>query len=225
MTHHQAPAASAAPVPAAPEAAPVKLKTDSRGRLVPLHLIKPVDLMRDDLVRELCDAAREHSGALARFRQRVFADVAAFAHVSAEEYGVRRGGTKGNITLTSFDGRLRIVVSIAEHLAFDERMQAARVLIDECINDWSQGASEELCKLVSSAFSTDQQGRVQTARVLALRRLDIADPRWQQAMQAIAESVQVVGSKQYVRFYEKTAGTDAWRAIALDMATLDAANP
>ncbi|MDR1506452.1 MAG: DUF3164 family protein, partial [Treponema sp.] len=58
-----------------------------------------------------------------------------------------------------------------------------------------------------------------TARVLGLRRLEIHDPDWQKAMRAITESIQVSGSKQYLRFYERNENGE-YRQIPLDVAAL-----
>ncbi len=57
--------------------------------------------------------------------------------------------------------------------------------------------------IVNDAFQVDKAGRINTNRVLALRRIDIKDETWQQAMLAISESVQVISSKAYVRFYSR----------------------
>jgi hypothetical protein len=122
------------------------------------------------------------------------------------------------VTFYSFDGSLKINLAIAENMQFDERLQAAKALIDECITEWTQGSRAEIQVLVQAAFQTDKEGNINTGRVLGLRRLDIKDPRWKTAMQAIGESLQVVGSKEYVRFYERVGDSDQYRAVVLDIA-------
>ena len=58
-----------------------------------------------------------------------------------------------------------------------------------------------------------------TNALLALRRHKIEDERWQRAMQAIGDSLQVLDSKAYVRVYER--GKDGkYNAIPLDLAAL-----
>jgi hypothetical protein len=195
-------------------------RTDARGHLIPESLIKPIDLARDALVIELARQARTVSNSLREFKTRVFADINAFVELSSEQYGVKRGGKKGNLTLYTFDGAFKVQVAIAEHMVFDERLQAAKHLIDECITDWSQGSRDEIKVLVQAAFQTDKEGKINTGRVLALRRLDITDEKWQTAMKAIGESLQVVGSKEYVRFYERIGNTDQYRPISLDVAAV-----
>ncbi len=199
---------------------PEGYRADAKGCLIPENMIKPIDRTRDELVLELARQARIVSDSLREFKVRVFADINAFVDLSAEQYNVKLGGKKGNITLFSFDGAFKVQVAIAEHMVFDERLQAAKHLIDECIIAWSQGSRDEIKVLVQSAFQTDKEGKINTGRVLALRRLDIRDDKWQKAMQAIGESLQVVGSKEYVRFYERIGGTDQYRPISLDVAAV-----
>lgn len=201
-------------------AAKENYRTDAQGRLIPESMIKPIDRTRDELVSELAMKARALNETLRSFKAGVFNDINAFVELSAEAYGVKWGGKKGNITLYSFDGSIKIQIAIAEHVVFDERLQAAKQLIDECIKDWSQGSRAEIQVLVQSAFQTDKEGKINTGRVLALRRLEITDTKWQTAMRAIGESLQVVGSKEYVRFYERVGNTDQYRPISLDIAAV-----
>ena len=96
----------------------------------------------------------------------------------------------------------------------------AKELIDQCIHEWSNGARSEIRALVNDAFQVDKEGRVNTARILSLRRLDIQDEKWLTAMQAIGESIQVAGSKTYFRVYERVGDSDQYKAIVLDIAAL-----
>lgn len=200
-------------------AVPDGYRKDASGRLVPETMIKPIDRTRDELVVELAEAAKNISGGLGRFKANVFSEIAAFQALSAEQYGVNVGGKKGNITLYSFDGAYKVQVAIADSLVFDERLQAAKHLIDECVIDWSKGSRDEIKLLVQDAFQTDKEGKINTGRILALRRLDIKDEKWQRAMTAIGESLQVVGSKSYVRFYERV-GENEYQPIRLDVAAV-----
>lgn len=176
---------------------------DSQGRLVAVEKIKQVDLARNELVMESMAKAKAMAEALAGFKGKIMDDIAAFCELSAEQYGVKRGGRAGNVTLYSFDGRYKMLRSIDDFIAFDERLQAAKVLVDDCLKRWSAGSSAELRTIVNEAFQVDKTGKINTNRVLSLRRLDIHDETWQRAMMAISESVQVISSKAYVRFYER----------------------
>ncbi len=193
---------------------------DAQGRLVPTDLIKPIDRARDQLVQEMIIKAVAIRDSLIAFKTSTFADVAAFVDLSLEEYKTKLGGKKGNVTLFSFDGEYKVQFAVAENIQFDERLQAAKALIDECIIEWSAGSRPELKMLVQDAFKTDKEGNLNHGRILGLRRLNIDDERWKNAMKAISESVQVIGSKQYIRFYKRRESTDQYDAISLDMAAL-----
>lgn len=191
---------------------------DAKGNLTPDEMVKDIDKERDALVREWIEKGQDVSKAIRSFKDGVFGDIQAFIELSAEKYHARIGGNKGNITLYSYDGRYKIQRAINDHLQFDERIQAAKVLIDECLSEWSEGSRPELKALIERAFDVDKEGNLNTSRILGLRRVDIRDERWLNAMQAISESVQVVSSKAYVRLYERVGDSDQYVPIVLDVA-------
>jgi hypothetical protein len=194
--------------------------TNAIGHLVPEHLVTPIDRLRDQTVINIVRQAQDLSAILRHFKSVAFADVAAFVQTSVEEYGVKMRGDKGNVTLYSYDGRYKVVRQVQENIKFDERLKAAKALIDECINDWAQGSRDEIKVLINDAFSVDKEGDVSTNRVLGLKRLNIKDEKWLRAMQAIGDSVSVVGSRSYIRVYERIGQTDAYQAIPLDIASV-----
>ena len=193
--------------------------TDAQGRQVPAELVSEIDKLRDQTVRRIADEALKMRDTLAELKARIRDDIHAFVDVSAEQYGKSWGGKKGNITLTTYDGRYRIMVAISDTITFDERLQVARDLIGDCIGKWSQGSRNEIRILVQDAFQVDKAGKISTSRVLGLRRLEITDPDWQRAMAAISDSIQVLGSKQYLRFYERDE-QGQYVQIPLDVAAL-----
>ncbi|EBC4877356.1 DUF3164 family protein [Salmonella enterica] len=193
---------------------------DARGVLTPVSIIKEIDIERDALIGELVEKAIALNSALSEFKLKSFGDIQAFVDLSAEKYGVKRGGKKGNVTLVSFDGRFKVNRGMQESIVFDERLQAAKTLIDECLISWTEGARPELHALINQAFDVDKEGNINTGRVLALRRLEIDDERWQQAMAAIGESTRVAGSKAYIRIYERVGDSEEYRPITLDLAAV-----
>jgi len=193
--------------------------TDSQGRQVPAGLVSEIDKLRDQTVRGIADEAMKMKQVLLDFKRRIRDDIYAFVEISASRYGKPWGGNKGNITLTTYDGKYRLVVAINEKIVFDERLQVARELIGGCIEKWSEGSRSEIRILVQDAFQTDKAGKLNTARILGLRRLEISDPDWLKAMAAISDSIQVSGSKQYLRFYERDEQGE-YVQIPLDVAAL-----
>lgn len=194
---------------------------DSQGRLVPEDVVKPVDKLRDELVMKLVEQARATSVELRRFKQHAFGEIKDFCELSASEYGKELGGIKGNVNLVSYDGRYKVNRAVSELFIFTEQLQTAKQLIDECIKDWSPGSRSEIRALVNDAFQTDKQGKVNIKRILSLRKFDFDDERWKKAMEAISDSLSVVGSRVYVRVYERIEGTEQWKQIPLDMASIE----
>lgn len=195
-------------------------RANAQGHLIPEKLIKPIDKTRDELVIELVTRAKEVQKIIADFKTQAMQDSRSFIALSAEQYGVSLGGKKGNVTLYSFNGQYLITLQVADRLQFDERLQAAKALIDECINEWAVSSRDEIKVLVQDAFQTDKDGHISTGRVLGLRRHDIKDEKWLQAMKAISDSVQVVGSKEYIRFHERVGDTDKYQPISLNIAAI-----
>lgn len=195
---------------------------DSRGRLVHESTVQDIDKLRDQTIEKIMFCAREMSMALAQIKKEMMADIATFADISAERYGVRWGGQKGNITLTTFDGLKRVIFSQPESVSFGEGLQAARALIDECLDSWTAGASgqHELRAIIDGAFAANKLGQIDAQRVLSLRRYNIEDERWQKAMVAIMESIVVTGKRAYVRCYYRHTFDGEWLPVPLDIAAL-----
>lgn len=90
--------------PAAIDVAGAPYLRDAKSALVPLVSVKAGDLLMDELVRTTLSEAAELSAAIAVFKQRSFEQVGAFQALLAQQYGTKVGGTKGNLTFTTFDG-------------------------------------------------------------------------------------------------------------------------
>jgi hypothetical protein len=191
---------------------------NAKGELIPESKVKDVDKLKDETVKELIGKAKGMSAMLAEFKTTAMADVQALIETSAEEYDAKIGGQKGNVTIYTYDGQFKVVRQIAEHLTFDEKIQAAKSLIDECLREWTEDGRDEVKVIVNDAFNVDKEGKINTGRILSLRRLNITDERWLKAMKAISDSVQVAGSKPYIRFYERQED-ESYKPIPLDIAT------
>lgn len=192
---------------------------DACGNLIAKENVRDIDLARNDLVHELAGKALALHASLADYKASALGDIDSFVELSAERYGVKLGGKKGNVTLDSFDGAYRVERQVAEHITFDEGLQAAKALIDECLREWTQGGNANVRTLVDHAFRVDKKGKLNTGAILGLRRLKIEDERWGRAMTAISESIKVMGTCLYVRVYERDAN-GKYNLIPLDMAAL-----
>lgn len=195
---------------------------NARGGLDPVALVKDVDKLRDDMVHEIVNESIQKHKELQEMKKRFFSTIDAFVRLSAEKYNLNYGGKKGNMTFLSYDGMYKVVVSVNENIFFDERLQIAKELIDQCIQDWATDSRNEIKALIQDAFYVGKSGKLDKNRILGLRRLDIQDERWQKAMTAISDSIQIAGSREYIRIYERDPNnSDKYNLINLDIAALD----
>ena len=210
-----------------PESRPVRKRKgkkvymkDSQGRLVPVTQVPEIDKARDMVVKDLFEKAKQASGMLAQFKTEAGKALAAFLDLSAGEYNTSLGGKKGNVTLTSFDGSYKVEIAVNDFISFDERLQVAKSLIDECILDWSKDSKPEIVALVNDAFQVNKKGKVDVPRILSLRKLDIRYGKWQRAMDAISNSINISGSRKYLRFYKRDPKDEKYKQILLDFSSL-----
>jgi len=193
---------------------------DAKTNLVPIEMVKPIDWLMDEMVREIIEEAEQVSALIAIFRASTFDKVAAFQKLLAQEHGAFIGGKKGNITLSSFNGCRKIQIAVADRTEFGPELLAAKALIDECLMEWSGNSGAEIRAIVNRVFSVEKEGQINRSELLMLLRVNITDPRWLRAMNAIRESMRVVGSREYARFYQRPVPDGQWRAISIDIASV-----
>lgn len=194
---------------------------NASGDLVRIENVKAEHLEEDALVKEIAAAAETLNARLAEFKASAMGDIAAFLDLLAEKYDAPRRSRKGNHTLTTFDGRLRVRVQVSEHQVFGPELEAAKELIDQCILRWGENADPRIQTLVGDAFKVNKQGKVDMNRILGLRRLDMGDDAdWAKAMEAIGDSLRTVGSKTYLRIYRADPKTGDETPISLDLANV-----
>lgn len=191
---------------------------DATGKKVPLRLIKEQHKLEDEVVRKIMGFAIAMSGQVSRFLAHTLEDAYSFVSCLNLQYGVKKGGQKGNITLTTHDGLYQVRIQNAERIDFGPELQVAKALVDECLTEWAASARPELKAIVERAFSTDKPGQINRNEIFGLLRLEIEDERWKSAMQAVREAMKVTGSKTYVRFYQRPNCEAAWEPVTIDLA-------
>lgn len=199
---------------------PQEFLINHKGQQVPLKGIRPADIIRHEFVQKAIELAKAQSYQLAEFKKQQMNEFDAFMGLLAQEYAVEMGGKKGNVTLRSFDHKQKVTLQVQESIELGPELLVAKELIDECLNEWSEGANENLKLIIEQTFATDKKGKVSVQKVLGLRRLKITDDsgKWQRAMDIIADAIQVIDSTRFIRFYETIGELE--RAISLDIAKL-----
>lgn len=193
---------------------------DGEGGMKPIAAIKPQELLEDETVRKVLGFWVAASDQVSRLKAHVIDDIDAFEAVLNQEYNAKIGGRKGNKTLFSIDRLFKVEVRINEMLDFGPELQVAKRLIDECLNEWAEKAPAQLRAIVTNAFHTKQEGKVNRAEIVKLTRLpnEAGDERWARAMDAIRDAQRVVGSKTYIRCARREAFDAPWQYVTIDMA-------
>lgn len=191
---------------------------DPRGALVPIAAVKAADKLEDELVRKVVGYAQPLAAEIARFRAHTFDDVDDFVDMLEQEHGAKRGGSKGNLTFTSYDGCLRVLVAVADVTVFGPALQVAKGLVDECLAEWAGDAGVELKTIVTQAFNVEKASKINRAALLQLRRFDFKDERWVRAMAAVSDAERSIGSKRYVRIYRRANPKAQWEQVSIDLA-------
>lgn len=199
---------------------PAGYMKNAAGHLVPIDQVREQDKLRDETVRNLAEQAVQLHQQLEQFKKAALGDIEDLIQIAAQRYDTRVGGRKGNVDLASYDGRYKIQRRMADQIAFTEELEAAKELIRECIDRWSEGSNANIRALVERAFRTNTKGQLKTAAVLDLLRLEIREPQWQRAMQALKDSIHTVGTSIYVRVYERIGESEHYRPIPLDLAAV-----
>lgn len=190
---------------------------DDKGRPIPEEYIQLQDKKRDRMVESIIKRVSKLSAKLASEKTEIVAAIEKYLKELAKDNKVRENW-KGNIIIYNFSQNLCIERRINETISFDERLQMVKTTIDKWLNDRLKNIDELIAKVISQAFSVDKQGRINTAMLLKLRKLDIQDHEWKKAMELLDESIFVKSSKMALRF--RTKNTDvpdgAWSEIGLN---------
>lgn len=185
------------------------------GHLVPVANISEIETFRHDFVVEMVERAKGLNATLAYFKASVMEGMADLTKLSAANHGVKLGGEKGNITLTSFDGQYKVVLAMAGVPQVDERIQVVKAMLNNCLTRFSDGGSKEIKALMESAFKTNNAGMISIYRLRWLRAAKIEDDEWKDGIRLLDELLLPVLSKAYVRVYELK--NDKYELIALDL--------
>jgi len=191
---------------------------NSKGSLVPEELVKDYDKIKDQTVMLAYTRIMELRKLMSDTKAEIMRSITELQEILQDEYKVKLGGAKENVTVTSFDGAVKILIANNEVKMFDDKVHLAKALIDKCIERWSVGTNENLKAVIDQAFELNQSGHMKIGSILALRSLNIKDEEWKKAMEIISDSYQVALSRRYFRVYRRN--DDQYALVDLDMSTL-----
>jgi hypothetical protein len=181
--------------------------------------VKLEDKLKDEMIEKILLKAADVTKVIKKFKDDSYDEVDSYFRLLLSVYGVEsKKGAKG-YTLENFSGTAKIQVATADNINFDEKLQIAKAKIDECIHEIMKDvASIDGQQLITKAFEVDKKGEVNPRKILALRAYNISNPKWIEAMEIIADSLEVVSSKEYIRFYTRNNTKESYKQVTLDIA-------
>jgi len=191
---------------------------DAKGRLAAIETIKPMHKLQDELVRKEFGHAIAIANQLSRFKGHAYENLGSFDALMAQEYGLTKGGAKGNRTYTSFDGLMKIEVRVQDRIVFGPEMQVAKALFDECLTEKAAASDPLIRTIVTNAFDTDKEGQINRTNIFILLNTDYEDPRWISGQKAIRDAMHVIGSASYLRYQFRDAFDAPWQSLTIDLA-------
>lgn len=192
--------------------------TDAKGALMPLELIPAQHQLEDETVRKIMGYATALSSQVSRFKEHTYEDLGDFDAILEQEYGLTKGGPKGNRTYQTYDGLMKIEVRVNDTLDFGPELQIGKALLDECLIEWAADSRPEIRALITKTFNTDKEGQVNRMLLFTLLSLKVEDERWNRAMEAIRAGIRTVGSKTYYRIQKRDAPDAPWSSVTIDLA-------
>lgn len=190
---------------------------DGKGRLVKLEDVPALDMLRDETIENCIAEMQKLNEMNKQVKARVMELLGNFINLSAQEYGVTiKKGEQGAVTLTSFDGCRRVRVTVADIIVCDERILAAKELIDECLTKWSVDSNQQLRILVNQSFAVNEKNMISVSKILDLLRAGKAigdDEQWNKAMKALRESLVVQSKKEYITAHIRSTPNSEWQAV------------
>lgn len=201
---------------------PDNFKENAQGGFTPIERIAPIDLLRDEMVQKIIEEARAIHLQIKEFKENTLAEIITFLELSASEHNRKFGGKKGNVQLTSFDGKHKVMRKNQDFITFDERLVIAKDMLLEVARDWAShpGVPADITILIEGHFRLNKNGQVSVSEVMSLRNYPIQDPRWKEAMKILQDGIQVHLTVTYLRFFERVGNTDEYKPISLDIASV-----
>lgn len=193
---------------------------NGRGEAVHKDMVRVNEQIKDEMVGQLIEAAENLSEIMKGFKISANEKVDSYFSLLLQNYNIdeKAKNKKGNFALENFSSTAKVDIRVSELLQFDEKIQIAKLKIDEYLKEATKDSSFEIQTLIMRAFEVDKEGNIDSKKVFALKSYDIKDPRWIEAMEIIDESKRIASTKSYIRFYTRESTDQPWKIISLDIA-------
>ncbi len=194
---------------------------DGMGEAKPEAWLDKYIPLREKLVDEMIEEALAMEQMLSEFRELSMKKLYGRLSEIYEETGVQLRKTRqGSFSITNHSKTVKISIGQGTAVMFDERLMVAQTLLEEYIEEISEGASNSLKDLILSVFKENKNGNIDKTALLSLRKKHTPtdfNPKWHKAMDLIIESMEHYKTKQYLRFEYKKREDEHFRRVKLSL--------
>lgn len=194
----------------------MKTMKDNNGHDVPVKYVSKYDRLRDERTKRILARFRKERKALEAVVRDSLADIAVIQ-------GAREAAAaeKGNFSVTSFDGLVRVAIDQAWHIELDDRVRDARDRMLAYARKLCSKAGPDaaaLLEIVEEAFAANSAGRLSVGRVLSLCRRNINAREWTEARDMLLASLLPEKGRCYIHVYSRPDMQHDFEMVRLDLA-------
>lgn len=183
----------------------------------------PVDKqLEDELVSKLRVDALNLQSIIKDFKINAFEECYEFNDLLRQKYDMERiVSQSGSVTLSNYDGTAEVQIQVAKLIQFDQKLTLAKEKIDEYLDEKTEHADAEIKTLITRVFDV-KNGKVDAKQIMSLKSYPITHPKWVEAMGMIDDSIEIAGTKSYIRFKQRFNGNVDGKldSIALNIASV-----
>lgn len=195
---------------------------DKEGNFIHPDMVRIDKQIEDELVENLVDKSLTLQEQMKIFKVLAFSECYAFVDLLRKNYDMEKITSKvGAVTLRNFNGTMEVQIQVAKLITFDQKLTLAKEKIDEYLTHKTENLDSEIQTLITRAFDV-KNGKVDAKQIIGLKSYNITDPKWKEAMIMIDESIEIAGTKSYIRFKRRDGLKldGAMQTVLLDLAAL-----
>lgn len=141
--------------------------------------------------------------------------------IKLNEYGEIKSNSKGGFSRVTRDGKHKIVYRYTTISDWDERAEKAESLLRDFLADFVKKRDIKMYNIISALLERNTEGNLEYSRIQSLysRESEFDDPRWKEAIKLFKESYRAVDSKMRIEVYERSAVSQKWQPVSLNLSS------
>lgn len=198
-----------------------KFWKDETGMEIPVNRITKLERTMEKQAATVLKKAIQVNKQLSGFKTEI-RDICKEVYALAMTERGAKPDAKGNYIWYNFDRSIKIEVSINERIDFDDlTIKASKEKFDEFLDENIQGKTEFAKEMITDAFSTSR-GKLDAKKVMTLLRYrnKEKDPKFQEAIALLEQSIRRPDSRTYFRVWQKDEN-GKYQNIDLNFSSID----